>query len=319
MFLFTIRATNNNIEEARLMRVAVIGGSGFIGSHLVDKLIEAGHDVTVFDIMRPHREDVRHVFLDLFDFHKVVVGLAGEYEAFYLLAAIANVNDIYKNPLETAIVNIQGAVNVLEAVRRYGGRLILASTVWVYMLSEEEEVDEDTPLLVQNVNHTYTASKVAAELFMQSYNKLYDVDFTILRYGIPYGPRGRSGTVITNFVNRALGNEPLIIHGDGSQYRNFIFVEDLAEGNRVALQDSAKNKIFNLEGIRPITIREVAETVSELLPGVKIEYKDARAGDFKGKIASNAKALRELGWKPKVDIEEGIRRYIAWFKNTQDI
>jgi UDP-glucose 4-epimerase len=298
------------------MRVAVIGGSGFIGSHLVDKLIEAGHDITVFDIMKPHREDVRHIFLDLFDFHKVVVGLAGNYEVFYLLAAMANVNDIYKNPVETAIVNFQGVVNVLEAIRRYGGRLILASTVWVYMLAEEEKVDEETPLLVQNVNHTYTASKVAAELYIQSYNKLYNLDFTILRYGIPYGPRGREGTVIFNFVKRVLRGEPLIIHGDGSQYRNFIYVEDLAEGNSAALQDVAKNKIYNLDGMRPVTIREVAETVSRLLEGVKIEYKGSRPGDFKGRTASNEKALKELGWKPKVDLEEGIRKYIEWYMRS---
>ena|SRR5437867_9363547 len=120
------------------MRVAVIGGSGFIGSHVVDTLLNEGHEVTVYDIMRPHREDVRHVFLDLFDFHKVVIGLAGNYDAIYLLAAMANVNDIYKNPVETAIVNIQGVVNVVEAVRRHGGRLILSSTVWVYMLAEQD-------------------------------------------------------------------------------------------------------------------------------------------------------------------------------------
>jgi len=296
------------------MRIAVIGGSGFIGSHVVDKLIEAGHDVTVYDIMKPHR-DVKHVFIDLMNFHGSVVALAGDYDVYYLLAAMANVNDIYKNPLETAIVNIQGVVNVLEAVRRYGGRLILASTVWVYMLAEGEQVDEGTPLLVQNVNHTYTASKVAAELYIQSYNRLYDLEFAILRYGIPYGPRGRSGTVITNFVQRALRKEPLTIHGDGSQYRNFIYVEDLAEGNVAALQDAAKNQIYNLDGIRPITIREVAETVSKLVEGVKIEYQDIRAGDFKGRIASNDKALKQLGWNPKVDIEEGIKRYIDWYKS----
>ena len=298
------------------MRVAVIGGSGFIGSHVVDTLLNEGHEVTVYDIMRPHREDVRHVFLDLFDFHKVVIGLAGNYDAIYLLAAMANVNDIYKNPVETAIVNIQGVVNVVEAVRRHGGRLILSSTVWVYMLAEQEHVNEETPLLVQNVNHTYTASKVAAELYIKSYSNLYATEFTILRYGIPYGPRGREGTVIFNFVKRALNGESLIIDGDGSQYRNFIFVVDLAKGNVAALQPTAKNQIYNLEGIRPVTIKEVAETISRIIDGVRIEYREARPGDFKGRIAANDKALKQLGWKPTVDLEEGVRKYVEWYRQV---
>jgi UDP-glucose 4-epimerase len=296
------------------MKVAVIGGSGFIGSHVVDKLLNANHDVTVFDIMRPHKEEVRHIFMDLFDMHKVVVALAGNYEAIYLLAAMANVNDIHKNPLEAAMVNFQGTVNVLEAVRRYGGRLIFASTVWVYMLAEKEDVDEDSPLLVQNVNHPYTASKVAAELYIQSYNKLYGLDFTILRYGIPYGPRGREGTVITNFVKRALKRQPLIIHGDGSQYRNFIYVEDLAEGNVAALKDEANNKIYNLEGMRPVTIKEIAEAVSKIAGGTRVEFVESRAGDFVGRKASNEKAGRELGWRPKTDLVEGIMKYLDWYK-----
>jgi UDP-glucose 4-epimerase len=296
------------------MKVAVIGGSGFIGSHVVDKLLEANHDVTVFDIMRPHREEVRHIFMDLFDMHKVVVALAGNYEVIYLLAAMANVNDIHKNPLEAAMVNFQGTVNVLEAVRRYGGRLIFASTVWVYMLAEKEDVDEDSPLQVQNVNHPYTASKVAAELYIQSYNKLYGLDFTILRYGIPYGPRGREGTVITNFVKRAMKGQPLIIHGDGSQYRNFIYVEDLADGNVAALKDEAKNKIYNLEGMRPVTIKEIAETVSKIVGGTRVEFIESRAGDFVGRKASNEKAGRELGWQPKTDLVEGIMKYLDWYK-----
>jgi len=295
------------------MRVAVIGGSGFIGSHLVDKLLDAGHDVTVYDIMSPHR-DVRHIFIDIMDFHRTTVALAGSYDAYYVLAAMANVNDIEKCPVETAIVNFQGIVNVLEAVRRYGGRLILASTVWVYMLANEERVTEETPLSIQNVNHTYTASKLAAELYIQSYHKLYDLQFTILRYGIPYGPRGRSGTVITNFINKALKKEPLTIQGDGSQYRNFIYIEDLVEGNVAALKDSAKNQVYNLEGIRPVSIKEVAETVSKVIGDVDINYVPARSGDFKGKIASGAKAERDLGWKPKVELEEGVRHYIKWLQ-----
>jgi UDP-glucose 4-epimerase len=297
------------------MRIAVIGGSGFIGSHLVDKLMDDGHDITVFDIMRPHR-DVRHVFIDLMDFHKTVVSLAGDYDVYYVLAAMANVNDIYKNPLETAIVNFQGVVNILEAIRRYGGRIILASTVWVYMLANEEQVSEETPLLVQNVNHTYTASKIAAELYVQSYHKLYETDFTILRYGIPYGPRGRGGTVITNFIDKAIKKEPLLIHGAGNQYRNFIFVEDLADGNVAALKSEAINKIYNLEGMRPVTIKEIAEIVRELIGDVEIQYIEQRSGDFKGKIASNQKAFKELDWQPKIDIKEGIKKYIDWYKST---
>ncbi len=230
---------------------------------------------------------------------------------------MANVNDVYKNPLENALINYIGVVNVLEAMRRYGGRLIFASTVWVYMLAEEENVNEDTPLLIQRVNHTYTASKIAAELYIQSYNRLYDLDFTILRYGIPYGPRGREGTVITNFINKAIKKEPLIITGDGSQYRNFIFVEDLAEGNVAALQEAARNKIFNLEGMRPITIKEVAETVSKIFGGVPIEYKETRAGDFVGRKASNEKAFKELNWKPRTDLEEGIKKYIEWYQSIK--
>lgn len=304
------------------MRIAVIGGSGFIGSHLVDKLLEVGHDVTVYDIMKPHR-DVRHIFIDIMDFHRTVVALAGHYDVFYVLAAMANVDDILKNPLETAIVNFQGIANILEAVRRYGGRIIFASTVWVYTLSNEELVTEATPLLVQNVNHTYTATKIAAELYIQSYNKLYGIPFSILRYGIPYGPRGRDGTVITNFVGKAMSNEPLVIYGDGCQSRNFIFVEDLVEGNVAALQETGINKTYNLGGTREVTIREIAEAVSKLVGGARIEYKieytDERSGDYRGKIVSNEKALKELGWKPKVEIEEGIGRYIDWYRSVKEL
>jgi len=299
------------------MKIAVIGGSGFIGSHIVDKLIEKNHDVTIFDIMTPHRNDVKHIFVDLLDFHKLTIALAGDYDILYLLAAMSNVNDVYRNPLEAGLLNIQGVINVLEVIRRIGkGRLIFASTIWVYSLAKEEQVDEDTPLLPKMVNHPYIASKIAAELYIWSYHKLYGCEFTILRYGIPYGPRGRMGTIISNFVDRALRGEPLIIYGDGNQYRNFIYVEDLAEGNVAALADIARNQVYNLDGIRPITVKEVAETVARLIKGTKIEYKEARPGDFKGKNVSSEKAYRELNWKPKIDLEEGIRRYIEWYKKN---
>jgi len=299
------------------MNIAVIGGSGFIGSHIVDKLIESGHDVTVFDIMKPHRDDVRYIHIDITDLSKTTVALAGDYDAVYLLAAMADVNDVYKNPVEAGKVNILGVANVLEAIRRNDlGRIIFSSTVWVYDAAIDEYVDEETPLAIHRVNHVYTASKIAAEMYIYSYHKLYGIDYTILRYGIPYGPRARRGTVIATFVRRALNGEPLVIYGDGSQYRNFIYVEDLAEGNVAALKKIARNKTYNLEGKRPVTIREVAEIVKKIVGGdVKIEYNlKARPGDYSGKKVSAEKAKKELGWEPKIDIEEGIRRYVEWYK-----
>ena len=297
------------------MNIGVIGSSGFIGSHVVDKLIERGHEVTALDIMRPQRSDVRHIYVDITNLSKMAVALAGGYDAVYMLAAMADVKTVYQNPVEAGEVNILGVANVLEAARRNGvKRVILASTVWVYGLSSESEVDENTPLHVERTNHVYTSSKVAAELYCHGYQKLYGQNFTILRYGIPYGPKARGGSVIAIFVRKALNGEPLEILGDGSQHRNFIYVEDLAEGNVAALKDVAVNQTYNLEGMRPITVKEVAETVRNLIGDVKIKYMEARPGDFEGKSVSAEKAERELGWKPKMDFANGVRRYIEWYK-----
>ena len=110
-----------------------------------------------------------------------------------------------------------------------------------------------------------------------------------------------------------LKGEPLTIAGDGSQFRKFIYVEDLAEGNVLALKSIAKNKIYNLDGKEKITIRQIAEVIQKILGKIKIEYIPARPGDFSGKDISSELARNELGWKPKVNLEEGIKRYIEWY------
>jgi UDP-glucose 4-epimerase len=299
------------------MRVGVIGGAGFIGSHVVDKLLEAGHDVTVFDIMRPHRPDVRHVVADILDASRTTVALAGRYDALYLLAAVSDVNDVFHIPVESAQVNIMSVAHVLEAARRTGaGRVILASTTWVYALAEPEEVDEETPLHLDRVNHVYTASKLSAEMLCHAYHALYGVDMTILRYGIPYGPRARLGTVLANFVARALKGEPITIQGDGRQWRSLVAVEDLALGNVAALQSVATNQTYNLDGPERVDIRRIAENVRQFFPDVEIQYADGRPGDLPPKIVSSRKAFAHLGWKPQIDFEEGAGRYVRWVEEN---
>ncbi len=295
------------------MRIGVIGGSGFIGSHVVDKLVEAGHDVTVFDIMTPHRRDVRHVVADIMDIGRTTLALAGQYDALYLLAAVANVNDVYQIPVESMQTNVMAATHVLEAARRtQAKRVILASTTWVYGLAESSSVDEDTPLSLNKVGHVYTASKLAAEMVFHAYGKLYGLDVTILRYGIPYGPRARMGTALATFVDRALKGQPITIQGDGSQWRRFVYVEDLAWGNVAALQERAKGQIYNLEGAESVTVRQVAEKVQSAFPGSRIEYVEGRPGDLEPKTVSNQKAFDHLGWRPRVSFDEGADRYIQW-------
>lgn len=299
------------------MRIGVIGGAGFIGSHVVDKLLDAGHDVTVFDIMRPHRPDVRHVVADILDASRTTVALAGRYDALYLLAAISDVNDVFHIPVESAQVNIMAVGHVLEAARRTGaGRVILASTTWVYALADPEEVDEDTPLRLNRVNHVYTASKLAAEMLCHSYHTLYGVDTTILRYGIPYGPRARLGTVLASFVALAMQGRPIVIQGDGAQWRSLVAVEDLALGNVAALQEAARNQTYNLEGPERVEVRRVAEKVRQFFPEVEIQHTEKRPGDLRPKVVSSRKALAELGWKPEIMFEEGAERYIKWVEQS---
>jgi UDP-glucose 4-epimerase len=299
------------------MRIGVIGGAGFIGSHLVDKLLDAGHDVTVFDIMRPHRPDVRHVVADILNAGRTTVALAGRYDALYLLAAVSDVNDVFHIPVESAQVNIMAVAHVLEAARRTGaGRVILASTTWVYALADSEEVDEETPLRPNRVNHVYTASKLSAEMLCHSYHTLYGVDMTILRYGIPYGPRARLGTVLASFVALANQGRPIVIQGDGTQWRTLVAVEDLALGNVAALHDAARNQTYNLDGSEPIEVRRVAEKVRQFFPEVEIQYTEKRPGDLRPKVVSSRKALTELGWKPEIAFEEGAERYIKWVEQS---
>jgi len=300
------------------MKVGVIGGSGFIGSHLVDKLIDANHEVTVFDIMSPHRKDVRHVIMDILDPTRTTLALAGGYDCIYLLAAVANVNDVFQIPVESAHVNIMAVAHVLEAARRTGAkRVILASTTWVYGMAESQAVDEDTPLTLSRAGHVYTASKVSAELLCHAYRDLYKVNTTILRYGIPYGPRARMGTALATFVSRAIARKPITIDGDGSQWRTFVYVEDLALGNVAALEERAANQTYNLDGSEQVSIRQVAEMVAKVFPETVIEYREARPGDYKPKLVSCNKALRDLKWQATTNFEQGGARYIEWVRMSK--
>lgn len=288
----------SKILEVYQISILVTGGSGFIGSHIVDKLLEKKFDVKNFDMKPPHRRDVDFLKGDITSL-KNLKTVMKDVEYVYHVAALSNINKVVEQPLEAVNLNIMSTARVLEAARRSQvKRVIFASSYFVE----------------SRKGHLYTTTKAASEMLCKDYYNLYGLTFTILRYGTVYGPRSRGEDVISIAVKKALSHQPFIIHGDGSHSRNFIYVEDLAEGSVAALKDVAKNKTYIIEGKQRVTIKEVAETVRKLIGDLKIEHKEVRVEDYVGRVSSDDKARRELGWEPTVDFEEGVKRYIEWYK-----
>jgi UDP-glucose 4-epimerase len=295
------------------LRVLVTGGSGFIGSHVLDVLGERGHTPVNFDrVHSPHHNgDIATVLGDATDADALAAALDG-CEAVVHLAAMADVNDVQADPEGAETANSRATLAVLEAARRAGvKRVVYGSTIWVYSDVPETEVCEETRLVPPA--HLYTATKLAGELYCRSYAELYGIEYTVLRFGIPYGPRARDATVLAAFTRKALAGEPLTVAGSGDQTRRFVYVEDLADGIVRALDaPDAANRVYNLAGTETTTIREIAETVRDLVGDTEIVHTPARAGDFGGKEVSSERALAELGWKPATPFREGARRYVAW-------
>jgi UDP-glucose 4-epimerase len=295
-------------------RVLVTGGAGFIGSHVVDKLIERGITPRIFDVVSsPHHApgEVDTYLGDLTDTDALVAAANG-CDAIIHLAAIADVNHVAADPGYAELVNSRGTFNVLEAARTAGvERVVYGSTIWVYN-GYDGLADEDTNAGLPS--HLYTATKLAGEMYCKSYSEQYGLDCTIMRFGIPFGPRARAAAVVPAFVKKALSGEPLTIAGDGSQGRRFVYVEDLAEGTVRGLAPHAANRVYNLVGDETVTVKEIASIVRDLVGDVDILHVESRAGDFSGTEVSGARASRELGWEASTPFVEGVRRYIDWLR-----
>ncbi len=299
------------------MKIVVVGGSGFIGSHVVDALLEQGREVLVYDLEAPrYGQPCAFMRGDARDVDRMARVIGGG-DIVYNLAAESNVNRFLESPCFSNDITAAAALAVLEAARRSSAaRVLLASTEWVYgSLPEagEETVTEETPC-TGNPDHLYTSSKIASELFCKNYRSLFGLSYTIMRYGIPFGERARPETVTPIFIRRILRGEPITIHGDGNQTRQFIYIKDLARGNAACLSSAAENQIFNLNGRKKIRVIEIVRTIEKIL-GKKaaITFIEDRKGNFQGRFISSEKARRLLDWEPQFEYEEAMRIYVEWF------
>jgi UDP-glucose 4-epimerase len=296
------------------MKIIVTGGAGFIGSHLVDILLDQSHDVLIYDLESPkYNQSCSYIKGDVNDIERLI-NVSRGYDVIYHLAAEANVNRFYESPIYSNLITSHSTLNILECARRnYLKRVLLASTEWVYGSIEGKDNDNITEetAYAQNPDHVYTSSKIASELFCKNYRTLYGVNYTIMRYGIPFGERARPETVTIIFINKILKNEEITIHGDGCQTRQFIYVKDLAEGNAACLKPQAENQIFNINGKEMISVIKIVRTLEEILgKKAKIKLVEDRKGNYKGRFISSEKAKRLLGWEQKLSYTEAMARYV---------
>jgi UDP-glucose 4-epimerase len=295
------------------MRVLVTGGAGFIGSHVVDRLRAQGITPRILDVRRSphHPSKVDHAVADLLDIDAVEAAMKG-CDAVIHLAASADVDEVARDPAHAEAVNARGTLNVLEGARRAGvKRVVYASTIWVYG-NKTGTVSEEDP--VELPDHLYTATKLAGEMYCRSYAALYGLQCTVLRFGIPYGPRARPAGVIPLFVTKALAGEPLTIAGEGLQSRRFVYVEDLADGVVRGLSAHATGRTYNLVGDESVTIRGIADTVRDLVGELRVVHTPARTADFQGAEVCGARAAEELGWRPQTSFADGVERYLEWHR-----
>ncbi|MBF0547181.1 MAG: SDR family oxidoreductase [Candidatus Riflebacteria bacterium] len=307
------------------MRIIVTGGAGFIGSHLTDKLVEAGNQVIVVDnFITGSRENLKKhlknekVTIVEHDISKPIY-FGEKIDRIYHLASPASPIDYQKHPIPTLKVGALGTHTALGIAKTHKARILLSSTSEVYGDPEEHPQKETYWGHVNPIGERscYDEAKRFAESIMMAYHRFHGVDTRISRIFNTYGPRMRldDGRVVPAFISQLLKNEDLSIFGDGSQTRSFCFVSDLVNG-LIALMEKGDNFPINLGNPQEITILEFANRIAEIFgkPG-KIKYFPLPADDPKRRKPDISRARQILGWEPCVPLKDGLEQTIAWAKS----
>lgn len=313
------------------MRILVTGCAGFIGWKVSEALRQAGHHVLGIDNLNAaydvrlkqwrlgqvERLDVEFLQLDIADRDALTVYFAAHpVDAVVNLAARAGVRQSLRDPWAYYETNVLGTLNLLECCRHHGvTKFILASTSSLYGDGPRpfrEDQPTDRPL------SPYAASKKAAEALCFTYHRLYGIDVSVVRYFTVYGPAGRPDMSIFRFIRWIAEGEPVTLYGDGSQERDFTFVDDAARGTVLALRP-AGYEIINLGGDRPVRVRAVIAMLEELLGrSAEIDRRPPHPADVPATAADISKARQLLGWEPTTTLEAGLASAVDWYRQHRE-
>ncbi|GAB7389271.1 SDR family oxidoreductase [Bacillaceae bacterium] len=302
------------------MKILVTGGAGFIGSHIVEKLVEQQHEVIVVDTLLTGKEEFIHPKAF---FYKVNI-TAKELEEVFAIerpnavihqAAQIDVQRSLREPWYDAQVNILGTINLLECCRKYHvEKIIYASSAAVYGDPQYLPLDEQHAI---NPMSFYGISKHTPEHYIQAYARLYGLKYTILRYANVYGPRQDpkgEGGVISIFIDNLLRDERPVIYGDGEQTRDFVYVSDVAAANVAALT-LGDDEIINISCNQQTSINELFSMLTSIM-GKEMEpiYREPRPGDILHSYLDNSKALLKLNWKPRYTLRDGLQATVQYYQ-----
>ena len=290
----------------------VTGGSGFIGVELSKALLSEGHEVKVIDLERPPLEGVEFVRADVTSL-EALREAAKDCETIYHLAAEVKLESALDDPFKVAKVNVLGTLNALEVARERDAEVVYASSAAVYGEPKAIPVPEDHPTLPKSV---YGASKLGGEAFVNAYRSTYGLRTWSLRLFNVYGPSERMSKysgVVYKFIKNALLNKPLVVYGDGKQVRDFVYISDVVKAFKASA--SVEPDVYNVGTGKGTSVLELAELILKLTGSrSQIVFGPPRPGDIRASVADISK-LSSKGWRPEVDLVEGLKRTIEFVKS----
>lgn len=307
------------------MRQLITGGAGFIGSHLVERMLELGHEVRVLDNfatgrrsnLEPFAGDVEIVEGDIQSYERAATAVRGCDFVFHL-AALPSVPRSVQDPLTSNASNVTGVLNVLLAARDAGvRRVVYASSSSVYGANPELPKHEElAPLPIS----PYGVAKLAGEGYCRSFGEVYGLETVALRYFNVFGPRqdprSQYAAVVPNFISALLAGSSPVIYGDGEQSRDFTFVQNVIDANVLAMSaDGVAGRVYNIACGTAVTVNELFEELRAIIGAeVAATYRDRRAGDIRHSLANIDRARADLGYEPAVQLREGLILTTEYFR-----